>query len=190
MIIAVDASTLTLLINPDASPPIDPATGSPVAQARERIELFINTMEKDGGTILLPTPTLAEVLVAAEESGPKILEKLQKSARFRIADFDQRSAVEVAAMTRDALRSNGTKKGNSDAPWQKVKMDRQIIAISKVNGAEALYSDDRGISNFAINLGLKVIPTWQLPAPPPAEPDLFSTAGLTAYQTPAERAAE
>lgn len=177
MIVAVDATSLTLLVNPESDPPQDPATGQPLAGAAERIAQLIADVEKARGTILIPTPALAEVLVKGGDAGPAILDRLNASARFKIADFDQRAAVEVAAMTREALRA-GDKFAGVAEPWQKVKYDRQIVAIARVNGASALYADDRGVAAFGKMVGLTVIRSWELPLPP-TEDDLFTLAGVS-----------
>lgn len=178
MIAAVDATALTLLVNPGAEPPTDPASGQPTLHARERIELLVSEVDSARGTIIVPTPALAEVLVRAGDAGPEVLERMNRSARFKIAEFDVRAAVEVAAMTRQAIRE-GDKKGGAEegVPWQKVKYDRQIIAIARVNNASAVYSDDRNIAAFGAQVGLRVVRTWELPLPETTE-DLFTAFGV------------
>ncbi len=171
--ITVESTTFALLLNPGARPPIDPSTGRPVDRAKERVDHLISEMERDGETILIPTPVLAEVLVKAGDGAPEIVERILRSSRFKIADFDLRAAVELAAMTRDAL-ATGDKSGGSTSPWQKVKFDRQIIAIARANNSEAIYSDDDGVAKFGEALGMRVVRTWQLPLPPAPPPDLFS----------------
>jgi hypothetical protein len=126
--------------------------------------------------VVVPTPVLAEVLVKAEEGAPGVLEQLQGQARVRVRPFDERAAVEVALMTREALTS-GDKRTGSDQPWQKVKFDRQIIAIARVSGASRIYADDRGLVSFARSLGIEVVSTWELPVPEGAN-NLFTAAGL------------
>ncbi len=88
-----------------------------------------------------------------------------RSGRFKIAEFDIRAAVEVAAMTRDAIRA-GDKKDGSPSPWQKIKIDRQIIAIARVQGVRIIYSDDGGIADFAKKVDISVVQTWMMPLPP------------------------
>jgi hypothetical protein len=185
LIVAVDASTLTLLVNPDADPPLDPDTGQPLTRASERLGKLIDEVERRRGTVLIPTPALAEVLVKAGDAGPTFLERLNSSARFKVADFDQRAAVEVAAMTRDAIRA-GDKSAGVTEPWQKVKYDRQIVAIARVNGASALYADDGGVAAFGNLIGLKVIRTWELPLPETKE-DLFTLAGVDLTSGPEDQ---
>jgi len=40
------------------------------------------------------------------------------------------------------------------------------VAIAKVEGASAIYSDDKDIARFSGDLGLTVIPVRDLPLPP------------------------
>lgn len=170
--IALDATAFALLVNPNAAPPVDPATSDPVHKAKERYELLQQSIQDDGDTILIPAPALAEVLVGLGDAAPEVLDRISRSARFKIGNFDTMAAVELAAMTRQALRG-GDKKDGATAPWQKVKMDRQIIAIARVHGASRIYSDDNGVFQFAGKIGLPVIRTWELPVPPEPEPSLF-----------------
>lgn len=176
MILVVDSTALVLLINPDASPPIDPQTNQPLAMARERIEKLIAELDAKTDVIIVPTPVLAEVLVKAGVGAPEILAQLGALARIRVRPFDERGAIEVAAMTIEAMAA-GDKKSGHDQPWQKVKFDRQIIAIARVNGATNLYADDKSLCAFASTLGMSVVSTWQLPTPE-AEIDLFTAAGV------------
>ena len=80
-------------------------------------------------------------------------------------------------MTRDAIRT-GDKRGGSSSAWQKVKIDRQIIAIARVRGVERIYSDDQGVATFGAQIGITVIPTWSMPLPPEnAQSSLFAFDG-------------
>lgn len=171
MILVLDNSTLTLIVNPGARPPNDPSTGNPLSYAKERIEGLVGSLTS-ADTLVIPTPVLAEVLVQAGDGAPALLEKIQTLARLRVIPFDQRAAVETAFMEREA-RESGSKKGASGEPWQKVKFDRQIIAIARVAGADAIYSDDEKLSGFAKSVGMDVRSTWDLPVPDTAR-DLFA----------------
>lgn len=163
MIVVVDSSALTLLVNPNASPPDDPATGVPLTHARERIEHLIDSLA-DNSTIIVPTPVLAEVLVRAGPALQGVVEQMERFPRFQIRPFDKLAAVETAMMTIDAVRA-GDKKGGSAEPWQKVKIDRQIIAIARTNNADRIYSDDQGLAAFARALDIEVVSSWELPLP-------------------------
>lgn len=175
MIFAVDTSALILLVNPAANPPVDPETKQPVTHARERVELFLAGLSA-ADTLVIPTPVLAEVLVGAEEGGPGLLEAISGMARLKVRPFGERAAVETAMMTRDAVNA-GDKRGGSQAPWQKVKVDRQVIAVARVESAARIYADDRNLVEFARFLGMDVFSTWDLPVPDGVE-NLFTAAGV------------
>ncbi len=113
--VVFDASVLVLLLDPDARPPIDTATGKPVTRCKERLEFLIETFELENTKVVMPTPALSEALVRAGEAGPDYLEELNGSARFKIVPFDTRAAVELAYLTRDALDSGDKKSGTSDS---------------------------------------------------------------------------
>jgi hypothetical protein len=162
--VLLDATAFSLMVNPNAKVPDDPKTGQPVSDASKRFQLLKLEIEKSSNTILIPTPALSEVLVSIGDAAPHVIELLNRSARFRIADFDQRAAVELAAMTRQAMRT-GDKKSGSLEHWQKVKIDRQIIAIARINQVDKIYSDDRGLKHFAELLGMSVVQTWEMPLP-------------------------
>lgn len=163
--ILLDATAFALLVSPGAKPPMDPVTDQPVTRASDRFSWLEAEIQRNKDTIVIPTPALAEVLVGLENDAPAILQRISRSSWFKIADFDTRAAVEVAAMTRDAIRA-GDKKAGSTSSWQKVKIDRQIIAIARVMSVSQIYSDDDGVAKFAGQIGLPVIRSWELPLPP------------------------
>ena len=110
--------------------PLDPATNERVTDARARIDHLIEALEERRETIVIPTPALSEVLVHANEAGPEYLEIPNTTRCFRIEPFDQRAAVELATMTREALRE-GNLRGGTQSTRAKLKFDRQIIAIAR-----------------------------------------------------------
>jgi predicted nucleic acid-binding protein len=161
--VAIDNTILALLLHPGARPPNDPNTGQPLVKARERIEQLINDLDAEDERMIIPTPVLCELLILADREGPLYLEKIQKARTLLVGPFDERAAVELAAMEL-AVRAKGRKR-TGDAPYQKVKLDRQIVAIAKVNEARTIYSDDQDLGRFAKSVGLKVVCTWDLPIP-------------------------
>ena len=160
-----DATALLYFLEPDAKPPLDPATDKPVTDAGERIDFLIKTLEDRRETIIIPTPALSEVLVHAGEAIPEYLDILNTRRCFRIEAFDQRAAVEHAVMTRDAI-SAGDLRAGTGATRAKIKFDRQIIAIARTQSQTTIYSDDNGIAKLSKPLKLKVIPVHALPLPP------------------------
>lgn len=169
--VVFDTSVLLLVLDPSTDPPLDPATKAPLQKASERIEYLIDTLNNDKETIIIPTPVLSEIMVYAGAAGPKWLQYFNNTAVFRIASFDQKAAIEAALSIKDSLDRGGLKIDASDSSVSrgKVKFDRQIVAIAKAEGAEAIYSDDDDVVKYARNIGLRAYRTADLD-PPPEDP--------------------
>lgn len=163
--VSVDAGVLSLLLYPGARPPKDPTTKKPVEKAHERVEQLIDDLDVAKERIIVPAPALSEFLVLAADDGPQYLSELSLLSHIRIEPFDQMAAVELAAMEL-LSRKKGHKRHPLpiSTPWQKVKFDRQIVAISKLHKVKAIYSDDDGVRAIAEDFGIKTISTWELPA--------------------------
>ena len=160
-----DATALLHFLEPDANAPVDPATNEPVADAKARIDFLVETLDARRETIVIPTPVLSEVLVHAGDAGPGYLEILNGTRCFRIESFDQRAAVELAAMTRDAIASGDLRAG-IETTRAKLKFDRQIVAIARTQGQKTIYSDDGDIAKLGEALELEVVPIHALPVGP------------------------
>jgi len=172
--VVIDATILMLFFRPDVPAPAG-VDGKPIDFPKERIEHLVEQLDNARTKIIVPTPVLSEVLVrAGPAASQEIIEKLNQLAVFRVASFDVLAAIEVAAMTRSALSGTGKKRGKSDAPWAKIKYDRQIVAIAKVARATTIYSDDRDIRMIAAGEDIAVIGLADLPIPDKAmQADLF-----------------
>jgi predicted nucleic acid-binding protein len=163
--VVFDTTTLSLLLRPGARPPLDPATGAPVAHARERLEALVETLQKTRTVAIIPAPVLTELLIKAGDAGPGIVAAIQRSSAFRVAPFDTRAAIELAQMTNASLTTARERREAVTATAAKIKFDRQIVAIAKVAGATAIYSDDGELIAFAEANGIKCIRVVDLPIP-------------------------
>lgn len=163
--VVFDATILLPVLWPGVPPPVDPNTGEAVTKFRERIDHLVATLEKDKTKIILPTPAISEILVRAGEAGPEYFAKINSVSAFKIAPFDTRAAVEVAMMTHGSLNER-QRRNRDDQTVAKMKYDRQIVAIAKVEGASVIYSDDRGMVKMANAANISVIRTSDLPLPP------------------------
>ncbi len=159
MRVVFDSVMLSLFLDPSATPP------KPIDRPQARIQLLVDTLSEAQAKILLPTPALSEFLVVAGSQGPTYLSEIASSAVFEIVPFDLVAAVEAAAQTAKALAA-GDKKAGAKGTWQKVKVDRQIVAIAKVHAADCIYSDDGDVVNLALAAGLQVLGIESLPTPP------------------------
>lgn len=131
-----------------------------------RIDHLVATIQKSGERIAVPTPALSELLVRAGDAGPRYLDIIARSRYFRVAEFGERAAVEAAALTRDAISKGGKRGATPGAEWAKVKFDRQIVAIARVVGATAIYTNDGQLAVHAIAAGMDAIELAALPDPP------------------------
>jgi predicted nucleic acid-binding protein len=133
-----------------------------------RIDYLVATIQKSGERIVVPTPALSELLVKAGDAGPKYLEIVARSKFFRVAEFGERAAVEAAALTREAIAQGDKRGATPEADWAKVKFDRQIVAIARVVGAKAIYTNDSQLAKHAKTAGIDAIGPDDLPEPPVA----------------------
>ena len=146
-----------------------PAIPASVDRAKERVLKLLDDLQQANERILIPTPALTEFLVHAESAGPRYLDEIQKSSRFRIAPYNLKAAVEVAGRIAAAVTKKDKRDGTRDI-WAKVNFDRQIVGIAKAEGCHTLYSDDPGVKKFAEKLGLKVVALADLAVPQSKHP--------------------
>jgi len=158
VIVVFDATVLIYIIDENASPPNDPATGQPVENCKERLEYLLTTLQEENAKIIIPTPALGEVLVKAQQAAPDLLRDLTSSKHFRVASFDAMAAVEYAAM-------HAARLGKAATNRTKAKFDEQIVAIARVENATIIYSDDGDIAKLA-SPRMQVLGIGSLPLPP------------------------
>jgi hypothetical protein len=143
-----------------------------VDRSRDRVEYLLETLRKQDERIIIPAPAFSEFLVLAGEDGPLYLAKIREMSIFRVVPFDNRAAIELADIE-IAIRAKLGKRGSvPEADWQKVKFDRQIVAIAKSHGARCIYSDDPHIEKHGKDCGIEVIPLSKLPLPPAVQTTL------------------
>ncbi|MDO8264459.1 MAG: PIN domain-containing protein [Gallionella sp.] len=123
------------------------------ADDRAKMAHFIEEIDKSKSKVIFPMIAVSEFLVRADRAGIAFLEELEKKACVMVADFDRGAAHELAKMERDALDA-GDKRAGSEEPYQKIKVDRQIIAIGMAHGAKMVISRDDGVLSQATRLGL------------------------------------
>jgi predicted nucleic acid-binding protein len=161
LIVLFDATFLMLFLDPRIMDGVG---------ANPKIDHLVDTLNKAKSRIIVPTPALSEVLVGARDAAPAYLAIISGSRFFRIEPFGTKAAVEAAEMTRNAI-AMGDKRGGVESSWQKVKFDRQIIAIAKVTGCGTIYSDDADVRRLAEQVAIPTVMLAQLPDPP-APPQL------------------
>ena len=123
------------------------------ADDRARMNYFIEEVEKSKSKIIFPMIAISEFLVFAENSGLAVLDELEKKACILVANFDRAAAQELARMERNAMDAGG-KRAKSEEPYQKIKVDRQIVATGLAHGAKMIISGDKAVCNEAKRHGL------------------------------------
>lgn len=162
-VVAFDNTMLSILLNPNCRVPIDPTTQSALTHYQERAKGLLRDLQKKRWKVILPAPALAELLTAIGPEAGQYVDLVSRSSVFQVAAFDTRCAIELASINRNYFQK-GIKKGGKE-PYQKIKIDRQILAICKVNGCSAIYTDDINLAKKFTDAGLEAIHTWDLAIP-------------------------
>ena len=183
MVVVFDATMLSLLLHQTARLPCFPGTKTQIVDARERIETLLTELAKQNATILVPAPALTEFLCLVDEAGPGYLKTINKKSSFEVAPFDEKAAIEAAEIIKKLRKDFGHKSGpQSDEPWQKVKVDQQIVAIAKAENVDCLYTADGGMVNTAKALKVPATGLWDLPLPPYDKPLLAGLNDLSSSE--------
>jgi hypothetical protein len=161
--VGFDNTMLSILLNPNGRIPLDAATGKPVVEAKRRAENLVATLGKTRQKIIVPTPAVAELLTAIGPTAQEYFSIIARSRLFEVAAFDSRCAIELACLNREIFAANDSK--NPDEFYQKIKIDRQIIAIFKVASVVNIYTDDNGFAKRARLCGMIPIFTSELELP-------------------------
>lgn len=171
--VVFDTAFLMYLLRPEVGPPLD-GDGVEIVKWKERMAMLVAGLAKSKTKILVPAPVLSELLVrAGADESQQLVEAIGKSSIFRIEAFDALAAIEVATMSREAI-ATGDKRGGSESVWQKVKYDRQIVAIAKVQQATVIYTGDTDIKAHCARAGIEAVNIGDLPLPPEdAQIDMF-----------------
>lgn len=169
-----DTNFVLFLLNPDIAAPNNPETNQTLSRAKDRIDFLVQNLAENRNIIGIPTPVFSEALVGSGNKLKQHIDLLTGSSRYRILPFNSIAAIELAVMTHSAIVSGDKRCGSTD-PWQKVKIDRQIVAIGVVERASTIYTDDHGVIALAREAGLEVVSSWELPLPPEnPQGDLFA----------------
>jgi hypothetical protein len=172
--VAVDANFLIALRDPKLS-----------EDDRTRLDHLIAMIERSRGQLIVPMPALAEFLVGADRAGLEYVNKLERRAWVDLAPFDRAAAFECAQLDRAALggAALAAKKGQDaiagkkdgvQAQWQKIKIDRQLVAIAKSRGANQFISADDGVRSNAQRVGIRAMTIPELELPDSSRQSKFS----------------
>ena len=166
-LVAFDNTMLSVLLNPNGKPARIPGTETPLDFALQRAESVVADLEKSKRKIILPSPACAELLTAIGPDAQQYLNIVGRARVFEVGNFDARAAAELAWLNRGVFADSDSQNGAE--PYQKRKVDRQIIAICKVYGVNELYTDDKGLANCARLCGVVPKSLSEIPVPETAK---------------------
>ncbi len=165
--LAFDTSIISLAINGSGRNLIDPETKKPVERPGERVRYLLSSLAKNKVRILLPAPVVSELLVFSENVMEALFRYLGGEVVLEVAVFDYKAAIETARAMREKKERDGSIGADSSDIRNKIKVDYQIVAIARTQGAEAIYSQDRGLNNHSKHCGLEVRTITDIDLPPP-----------------------
>jgi hypothetical protein len=123
--------------------------------------------------------------IAERDTRERLLGGFRQSRFVAIAPFDELAAVECSLLDSRALASGNKREPlNPNAPWQSVKIDRQIVAIALSRGA-SIVSGDSDVLKMAKWAGVTAMRVEDLPIPE-SERQLV-LAGIQAVEPPSRR---
>jgi hypothetical protein len=168
VIVALDATALITLLDREAAGPFDRIANARVERAQDRLAYLASRVGKSkGGRLIIPTPAFAEAAVRIDPAtANRYLQIFERLKGFRVADFEKLAALEYAYMQRALLNEMPPKQRRSAIETKaKAKFDQQIVAISKVEHAIYLVTDDDGLARYAARFNLETKRVADLPLP-------------------------
>lgn len=164
MKVCLDATALMCLL--DTRQNEFPAPdGSVVGNMQRRIEHLVAKIDRAKGSTIVPAPALAELLAGAGAQHATMLHALESRRAMRIEPFGKMAAVHCANLDNQAI-SDGDKKDGVRSSWQKVKVDRQIVAIAQVARCGRIVTGDPDVEKIAGRAAIETTFVWQLDLPP------------------------
>lgn len=157
MIAAIDSTVLLHLVDPNL-PVRASSDGDVPEKCQGRLNHFIDTLAKSNGRLVVPTPVLTEFLTRAGPARDEWLKILHGKRAIRVSPFDERAAIECAELA-------ARRKGPKTVSKAKLKFDEQIVAISVIEQAEVILSDDDDIHRLAPT-EIRVVGIADLELPP------------------------
>src|SRR6187402_1021827 len=150
-----------------------------------RISHLVDRLDKVKARLVIPTPAIAEYLVGADLAGVQAINALSAKAFVVIGSFDYKAAFELSVIDRGA-KNAGDKRDGVNVAWQKLKIDRQIVAIARAHGCDLIISEDQGVHANALRVGIVActIADLELPDSARQRPIEFAETSTAAARQP------
>lgn len=155
--IVVDTNFLVLLIDPESSQDID--------RRVDRVRHFIDTLSRSKEEVMIPAPSLAELVAGRAERIEEVVEIMRGLKMFSVQAFDLVIAIETGE--RIAAARNNVPENERLPGWKvAMKYDAMIAATAIVRGARALYTTDTGFRKYLSGSAVELCLVDELPLPP------------------------
>ena len=115
-------------------------------------------------SIGIPAQVWAEFLDQAGERELNATQSIFKTTAFRLLPYDLKAVMETVEVVKAGRSARKSSKGEK-RPRQSVKVDWQIIAITKANGARLLITNDVDMLAEAERSGVSCAKIGDLPIP-------------------------
>jgi len=131
---------------------------TPVENLELRARALLDHIERSGGTIVIPTPVLAEYLLGIDGEKNKHSQIAQISSMncFEIISFEELAAIECSLLPSLHEFKQFAKQIDSNQTANKIRFDRQIISIAKANGINEIWSCDGEVIKKGREVGIEV----------------------------------
>lgn len=130
-------------------------------ERREKLDFLVHRLTKSRTKVIIPTPSLTELLVRADKARDSYFRKISSTSVFSVAPFDSRAAMECSIL----LEAAWSKSEQRKISHSKFKFDWQIVSIAASRSATAIYSDDGDLERAARHVRIPVYKTSDLPLP-------------------------
>lgn len=120
---------------------------------RAALDTLIAEFSRTKTSILIPAPSLTEMLIHADKARDEYVQKLNGNTAFAVIPFDRRAATECSFLLADAW----DKKVQKGVTRTKFKFDWMIVACAASRNIKLIYSDDADIARCAEQRDIKVI---------------------------------
>ena len=123
-----------------------------------RAEALLASIERSGGTVVIPTPVLAEYLLGidGERNKQEHVSLISSMSCFEILPFDEIAAIECSMLPSLQEFKQLAKQINSNQTANKIRFDRQILSIAVANGIKEIWSFDGEVITKGRELGIDV----------------------------------
>jgi len=154
--IVVDTNFLIFLI--------DPSSALDGNRNADRVHCFIEHLEKNKEQIMIPAPTLTELVAGRAERVEEVIETIKGLKNFSVQEFDMVIAIQAGELIAK-IKERIPKKEQLPGWKVAMKYDAMIAATALVRGARALYTSDNDMKKYLLGSVVDVIRIEDLPLP-------------------------